>query len=232
MKTAVLLVGNVRTWEKCRDNFVEVFGKYNPDIFLATYDTRYGYHPAVRNRIGYYDDEIVSRKEIGDMFKGLNLRVVDYERLDQANDRIYYALEKVHKMFGECYSYYAQYRKMKSAIDIMQKHEYEIGERYDRVIRTRCDLMHNDINSDDVDGKIIIDSGNVFPNDCFFMTNRDAAVNIANFMMEEFFNPKYENSAEKPPHQMFMNSIIDNNLEVSVQKIMKCVVRQNQIQYY
>jgi len=71
MKTAVLLVGNVRTWEKCKDNFVEVFGKYNPDIFLATYDTRYGYHPAVRNRIGYYDDEILSRKEIADMFKGL-----------------------------------------------------------------------------------------------------------------------------------------------------------------
>jgi hypothetical protein len=92
--------------------------------------------------------------------------------------------------------------------------------------------MHNGINFDDVDGKIIIDSGNVFPNDCFFMTNRDAAVKIAEFMMEEFFNPKYEDSAERPPHQMFLNAIKHNNLDVDVQKIMNCVVRQNQIQYY
>jgi hypothetical protein len=232
MKTAVLLVGNIRTWEKCKDNFIETIGKYDPDIFLSTYDVRYGYHPAVRNRIGYYDDEVLSRKEIADMFTGLKLRVVDYERLADANDRIYYALEKVHKMFGECYSYYAQYRKMKAAVDIMQKHEYEIGERYGRVIRTRCDLMHNGINFDDVENKILIDSSNVFPNDCFFMTNRNAAVKIAEFMMEEFFDPKYEDSAERPPHQMFLNAIKHNNLDVDVQKVMQCVVRQNQIQYY
>ena len=123
-------------------------------------------------------------------------------------------------------------RKMKAAVDIMQKHEYEIGERYGRVIRTRCDLMHNGINFDDVENKILIDSSNVFPNDCFFMTNRNAAVKIAEFMMEEFFDPKYEDSAERPPHQMFLNAIKHNNLDVDVQKVMQCVVRQNQIQYY
>jgi hypothetical protein len=61
-------------------------------------------------------------------------------------------LKKFIKCLAYCYSYYAQYRKMNSAVNMMQKHEFEILLKTFRVIRTRCDLLHNEIDSDDIEG--------------------------------------------------------------------------------
>jgi hypothetical protein len=49
MKTAIILVGNVRTWEECKENFITTFGG-DVDIFVSTYNKQYAYHPCVHRQ--------------------------------------------------------------------------------------------------------------------------------------------------------------------------------------
>ena len=39
MKIAIILVGHIRSWEKCKQSFIDLFNKYDPDIYIYTYNT-------------------------------------------------------------------------------------------------------------------------------------------------------------------------------------------------
>ena len=61
MKTAVLLIGNIRDWESCKPSFKQALGDH--DIFVSTYDVRYNYHPINKPAMGDLENEIISPEE-------------------------------------------------------------------------------------------------------------------------------------------------------------------------
>jgi hypothetical protein len=64
----------------------------------------------------------------------------------------------------------------------------DLTEGYDVVIKTRCDLIYNSIDLSNVNDCVIIDKGNVFPNDCVIATTRDNFVKIVDKAIKELYD--------------------------------------------
>lgn len=223
MKTAILLVGNIRTWSYCKDNFIQTFGHLNPDIFVSTYNLQYNHHPYIQNLIGDNEDVLLTNEEIVNIFSDVNIKNISID------SNLNYTLpETVNSLFSGLETTFHQYVNFFKSVQIMEKFD-----KYDLVIKTRCDLLYNPINFDNALNSIIIDSGNVYPNDCILISNKDNIVNISKFIMQEFFNPLYNTSHITPPHGLLNNAINHLNIPVQQQKIMNCVVRKgNKLQQY
>lgn len=223
MKTAILLIGNVRTWQICKDNFREIFSGLKPDIFVSTYNLQYNHHPVIKSRIGDHTDFVLEDKHIKKMFNGFNVKEIDVEDGEKPFD-----MSNVDENFKNLETCFGQYKRLKRAMEMVSS----TSEKYDCVIKTRCDLIHNNIEFVDLSKTIIIDSGNVFPNDCVFATNQESMNRMSEFMMNEFYNPKYEDSHLNPPHGLLHNAIKEEKLEINTQKIMNCVIRKDGRKYF
>ena len=224
-----MLVGNVRTFDECKESFKKTFGDI--DIFISTYDLRYQYHPVVKNNIGDKQDEILSYEYMNNLFEGLNVKSILIEKdsavtrfVNEENNRLHPLLQNIH-------SSYAQYRKLKTCIDLVVDNENKMGFKYDYLIRTRFDLMYNKFDYEIGEKEFIHNAGDTpdseFLNDYFFWTNRDDMINISNFIMNEFYNPIYNNSNEGPPHGLLRNAIKHNNLKRTPKNIVSYLLRKN-----
>lgn len=227
MKTAIILTGNIRTWAHTKENFKQTFSNLNADIFISTYNLQFGYHPWIKNYIGDFSDNILSDAEIFELFSDINVKQINISDINYINK----IPNTVHDTFKNLDNCFWQYIKLLEGINLMKS--VEIGFKYDRIIKTRFDLIYNSIEFKPLNNTIIIDSGNVFPNDCIFMTNRNSFVDICNFMVDEMYNPQYKNSHLNPPHGLLHNAIKHVGLTIDKQKIMNAVIRKNgTLQYY
>ena len=230
MKTAIILVGGIRTWDYCKSSFLNTFEKYQPDIFISTYDKQYGHHPFVQNTIGDFDDYFLSRNQVVDMFDGLNVKSVVFDDYDKfiANPVSNFFHENFKSLDSNCYF---QYLKFQLGLQSMLNHEMKF--EYDVVVKTRCDLIYEPIDLNVDDNSVLVDSGNVFPNDCILISKKTTMIKISDFIMNEFFNPVYPNSHLIPPHNLLHNAMLSHGLNIQVRKMMRCVVRKgNKEQYY
>ena len=72
MRIGVLLVGNIRTIDACASSLKTFLSANSADVFVGTYDLRYGYHPCVSQSTGFISDEILSREQISELLKPLS----------------------------------------------------------------------------------------------------------------------------------------------------------------
>lgn len=232
MKIAVVVIGNIRTWEKCKQNFKEIFEPLNPDYFFSTYDIKYNYHPYIKGLTSYNEDTILSDKEINDNFSDFDNKIVQIDYWENVQKIINEENKKFHESMKGIDSCYSQYRKLKKSLELVEKKELENNFNYDYIIKTRYDIIHNKFNLVTDNTEILIDSGNIFPNDCFFMVNRNDAFLMSNYMYDEFYNPIRTNSNVNPPHGLLHNSIKQQNLSIRKERIMDYVIRATMIQRY
>ena len=226
MRIAILLVGHVRTWDITKESFKKTFEPLNADIFLSTYDLRYGHHPHIQGRIGDFGDDLLTQDEITSMFSDVNLKGFTYEKSISVDELIEAEMVKVTPKMRHRSSL-AQYRKLHQAIDLMNQFETKIEQPYDYVLKTRCDMVYKEKIPLDTDpNTVTVDSGNIFPNDCFLFSSRNSMVNISNFIMNEFYNPRYSDSGENPPHQMLLNAIKESGLTITTVGVMNHVIRR------
>lgn len=226
MKTAIILVGNIRTWEECKYSFIETFAHLNPDIFVSTYNLQYDHHPHIKGKIQDFDDCLLTNDHIVSMFNGFNVKGFCIEK----DVNISEDLKRMNSNMSDLEICYRQYRKFNIGIQMMKHFEKEGN--YDCVIKTRCDLIYEKFDLNDLHNNIIIDSGNVFPNDCIFISNRDSMVSISNIMLNEFFEFKNKESNQNPPHGLLQGAIRQCGLTVQSQKIMNCVIRKGSKREY
>lgn len=232
MKVAVIIIGNYRTWEKCRDNIKKTFSPLKPDYYMSTYDVQYNYHPYIKGVINYDEDYILDKKYIYENFSSFNPIDVDIEDWTTVKKIIETEKEKIHTSMQNIDSCFSQYRKLKIALEMVKNKEEQKNFKYDFIIKTRFDIIHNPFFLSSVEKEILIDSGNVFPNDCFFVVNRDDAFKMSEFMYNEFYNPVKDDSYKNPPHRLLFNAINNSNLKIRSEKIMNHVVRATMIQNY
>ncbi len=72
---------------------------------------------------------------------------------------------------------------------------------------------------------IIIDSGNKYPNDWFFMVNREDYYYVVDYMYYEFINFTNPTSAEHPPHKLHENAFNSRNLNIKPRHLARSVLR-------
>jgi len=222
MKIAILLMGNIRTWAQCKLSFVNFYKHLNPDVFVTTYDIMYDYHPAVKANLRYFDDKIISESDIVSMFDDMNVKKIDIE-----SDVDYSDYSKAHPKMNHETSF-RQCRKFKRGIELIKEYETENKFLYDYVIKTRCDLLYNNmilqprsecvINND-------VGSVGVYPNDWIFTTNRADMEKMANFMLNEFFDYTNPTSGINPPHQLLHNAITHCNLTIQSLPLVHSLLR-------
>ena len=232
MKTAVLLVGNIRTWELCKQNFIDTFGDI--DVFVSTYDLKYGYHPAIQNKFQDFGDEIMSPNNVVEYFKGINVKSLTIESSQKSDEIINSEIPNLHESMRNFASSYAQYRKFKHCIDSMIEYEDKYGVKYDRVVRTRCDMLHGSQILDPVRGNEILHNppsipGTEFIPDQVIVTNRDNMIEICNFIIKEFYNPVFDDSHLHPPHGILRNAIKYLGLNKIEKDLFKGMLRKNGI---
>jgi len=230
MKTAILLTGNVRTWDQTKQSFIDTFGPMDPAVFLATYNKRYNYHPYIQGKFGFTDDDHVETQEILDLFSGVNLRGLYVDE----NSSNYTVPDDVHHKFKDLESTYYQYIKLAQAVEMMKNQEEASG-RYDVVIRTRCDLVYTGIDISSLtenEKSIIVDSGNMFPNDVLIASSRDNMVRLTEFIVNEFYNPVDPDSHLTPPHGLVHAGMKHLGLDIKSQKIIDHVLRRNDQKHY
>lgn len=234
MKTAIILTGNLRTWELCKESFLKTFDE-NIDIFICVSNVKYDYHPYIQENFTGSDDSLLSEADIIESFQGLNLKKVIIQNKEEEVSFISEEKKKfkmdisslnIFSMFGSAY-------KMKKALSSLEDYENENDFKYDRIIKTRFDLIYNQVDLNHSNDSILLDSGNAFPNDVFLMSNRNSIVNIINFMYDEFYISKYNTSHLQAPHGLLLNAINDKNLNIETQPIINCVIRKDYgAQYY
>ena len=230
MKVAILLTGNLRTWDQCKQQFIDTFG--NTDVFLSTYNMRYGYHPVLRGRFNDYTDEIISNDYILDQFKDVNLKsyiIEDYLEVERFIDE---ELKIVHPSMNTHPASFGQYRKLKQCVDLLIMEECKVNEKYDLIIRTRCDMIYDKDIHFKIEGNQILHNtpsipGTEFIPDQVLVSSRDNMINVSNFIFNEFYNPVYDDSLHHPPHGILRNAIRYLNLSKVEKDIFKGMLRKN-----
>ena len=229
-----MIVGNYRTWDLTKPSFIETFGGI--DTFISSYDLRYSYHP---NGWGVTDtnDEILSEQAWNEALLGVNVKLAHIEKFSNTDNVIKTELSKVKLSIPEnVYQSYGQYRNFKIATDMVQHYEKENNFKYDILIRTRFDLVYNDAPIDYYieDNEVVYHHGTSPPNeflgDQFFFTKRDNMINISEFIINEFYNPIYEDSHLHPPHGILRNALKHNNLTKVNHDAIKHLKRKNGIE--
>ena len=232
MKVAILLVGNIRTWHKCKFNFLDTFKDLDYDVYLSTYDMQYGYHPAVKSSLNINDDFLLKNEEILSLFNDINLKKINIENIDSITVHINEENNKFHDSMRNIHSCYGQYRKLKDCLDMMKHYEKQHNFKYDFVIKTRCDTPYNKFNFNFQKNEVVITSRNCYPNDWIFIIDRDNMIKLSDFIINEFYRPVYTNSNDTPPHGLLLNGFNHLKLKIVQKDINTHVVRANVDQYY
>jgi hypothetical protein len=233
MKIAVILVGHIRTWEKTKDSFIKAFGKFNPDVFVTTYDKKYGFAPYIRDLTKYYEEEDISEEQLRSMFDGINLINMTVDKMTDMDAHIEQIKSDIKIEYENIASFYPQFLKLKREFDVLAAYEEKNNFKYDVIIKTRTDLAYKEFNAELSPNNIIVDRGNVFPNDVIFMSMRDNMEKVINFLPNEFMNPIYpEESGRWPPHSILFASCKNAGLRIDTAEIVDYVARMNLNQKY
>lgn len=232
MRTAILIIGHIRTWEDCVNNFNESFGHLNPDIFVSTYDLRYNYHPAQMSWMGGSGDSYISYDDVKSLFKNINLVEVDFENIQDVLNEYQEIRPTLNSNFQNEMTTYLQYRKIKRAVDILKKVEETNSYKYDIIIKIRADIHHNKFEYEVDENSVIISDGNVFPNDVIFAMNRNKFIEASDFFISEFYNPIYADSHLKAPHTLLLKAFHHIGVEIIQKNLMRYVLRKTGKHYY
>jgi len=232
MRTAILIIGHVRTWSECRDNFIDAFRHLNPDVFVSTYDLKFNYHPAQQGWMAGQSDSYMSDGEIISLFSGINLIGLDVEDIRKVVNEYEFIKSDLNPNFQTEMNTYLQYKKIKRAIEMLKMVEEQNGYKYDTIIKIRSDIHHNKFEYQIDDKHVIISDGNVFPNDVIFAMSRDNFIKVSDFFVSEFYNPIYSDSHLKAPHNLLLRGFEYIGVDVLEKNLMKYVVRKTGKQYY
>lgn len=218
MKIAVLITGNIRTWDQ--SNLLD-FIDLEVDYFISTTNKKYNYHPFISNKMGYNDinNELITNDEIKESFKELNYKSLLINDDDTINDINF--VENMRNI-DSCYH---QFNRIKKSLSYLEKYEKENNFKYDIIVKTRTDLKYFNKLSNfiDTNNNIYTSTGNGDPNDTILITKRDNIFKIIDFMLNEFLYQRDKFSHINPPHGLLLSAINNNGFSYQQVRIAEII---------
>lgn len=231
MNIAIFLVGNIRTWDRCKESFISSFTNLNSDIFISTYTTQYAYHPYIQQTTNFYDEISLSYDQVGYKFHGMNIRSIVIDDIDEYVNKV---KTKISKRYSEGLPHhtFSQYFKINDCVNELLKIECETKTTYDIIIKTRFDIKYNEKCISQAltnlgESVLYIDSGNVFPSDWILISNRKNFLSLNNSIISEITDMKTETSTKDVPHGMLANAIRASNLTCRTEKFVSTIERRS-----
>ena len=156
MKAALLVTGNIRTYELCAESFERLCLRHDPDIFICMSNREFDLHPYVKQSLQFYNDSMLRAEQIKAKFRPefasriKSLTVIDKNDEDAIITRDYLHLFDSKKDWNGI-DIFKQFYKFNLAIEQIERYESQGKFKYDYVIKTRFDL---DINIDTLPGAL------------------------------------------------------------------------------
>ena len=255
MKIAICLSGFLRTWEYTKKSFIEQLlqDKDNEyDLFIHTYYQNLYEFTAGKK------DVLLTKKEIEDLFNGLNIRVLTIEDRNEILPSILkesekyshvsnYNLQQLESSDKDSLSIpigtrtYDHLRKLHLCNKSRILYEQENNITYDLVVKTRFDLCY--FNSPDwkacLDGKVYFEYGACFgwPDDTFCITIPYVMDNwYANRITK--FDEMFITGSDLVPgiccHATLKWMLEKGNIEISTNRVVNtnCFRSENSLQFY
>lgn len=163
-KIAVLICGHLRTWDKCRDNFIKSMGDADYDVFVHTYTKVKSYHPYIRDTYKVQNDDLMNSTDEIQTSIGIPCKRIEIE--DESNAMT--EVKEVEKKDLQCYQWsnydpyhdlqvlkgkgisirtYFQYRKIRLCNELRKEYERSANIKYDYVFKIRPDLNFESISA-------------------------------------------------------------------------------------
>lgn len=225
------MTGNIRTFKRTKEGFYRVVKKlvekgYNVDIKFSTYTAQYGYHPYIRDCIGYHEDIILPREIINEIVSSEFIKSI---KISDINEEEIYSQNVLPEKTRNIFQGFLMNRRL---IDCLS-----LNLDYDCCIRTRFDSVYKDeellrtieyvTNLNNESKNFYIDCKNVYPNDCVIICKPNILKMMGDSINSEYFNPSCELSISKPPHGFLHNFILVENLNVVARDLCDVERRQN-----
>jgi hypothetical protein len=144
MPHALLITGNIRTFENCIESFEALCHRLNPDVFLCLSNRELDLHPYIRETYGYSRDRTLSLETIQLKLNSLSnikkLIVVDRDEEDHILEKDFLGRFDPNKSWTGT-DIFKQFYKMNLGLDAIQAYEKEQGITYDYLLKTRFDAM-------------------------------------------------------------------------------------------
>jgi hypothetical protein len=203
MKVAILLCGHVRSWDKCKESFLNAFK--DTDIFVHTYNTVLNYHPYISQTENIINNKsTLSTPEIVELI-GLDIKKIVVED----DNNIFIPSDKI--IYDDVY---CQYRKNFLCNNLRLDYEKENNIQYDLIIKTRFDIVYsvgldyilNFI--DDIKTHNYISSGpSIYPSDQVFICSSENMNILCNSLLD--IKPEDNNfiNTSFGPHEWVLKKI-------------------------
>ena len=142
MKIAVLLVGHLRTWDQCKENFINYIQDENHEVHVYIHT-----HDRIYNSMNIsFNEKLKHNKMSIDMLSGINIRSLIIE---PENTYLNY-YKNINNIFDICYGIYSPALKLKNC-NLIKNLSLE---QYDLVVKTRPDIkLHSKLNYNDLINK-------------------------------------------------------------------------------
>lgn len=179
---ALLLIGNIRTFESCIHSFENICKKFNPDIFICMSNRANDLHPFIQDQYNYYSDVTMTSDQINnkfDTFPFFSSKIKKLIILDKEEENLIISNNYLH-LFNSNKTWigldiFKQFYKLLHGIELIEKYEQLNNIKYDYIIKSRFDVNIdintfpiNKINNDDL---FVPNSSIEEPCDHIFITN-------------------------------------------------------------
>jgi hypothetical protein len=203
MKIAILLCGHVRSWDKCKESFLNSLK--DTDIFIHTYNTVLNYHPYISQTKNIINNKsTLSTPEIVDLI-GLDIKKIVVED----DNSIFIPSDKVIAD-----DIYCQYRKNFLCNNLRLDYEKENNFEYDIVIKTRFDIVYSVGLDyilkviDDIKTYIYISNGpSIYPCDQIFICSSENMNILCNSLLDIKPDDNNFNNIIHGPHEWVLTKI-------------------------
>lgn len=119
---------------------LEIFKKFNPDIFISTWNKIGNW--SWQNAKGYNDeDQYIDYNDIRERYNPVVLDIENYDYYEQAINAYSEKFEQHKVSYVRCNNTLSLHRKIQRAVGLMSEYERFHHFEYDRVILTRPDVV-------------------------------------------------------------------------------------------
>lgn len=148
MKSALIVTGNLRTFENCIDCFEEIIEKFDCDIFICMSNYQYDLHPYISNTHKCFNENVLTLEQVLRTINGCKnfaknikrLELIDkHEENEQFTNDFLPRLNRDKKWIGA--DIFKQYCKIKNCAEMVTKYERDNNIKYNYVIKTRFDCV-------------------------------------------------------------------------------------------
>jgi hypothetical protein len=139
MKIALLISGNLRNWELCKESFNKFMNNIQCDLFIAVYNKKYSLHPYNLIQTPVVESEVTPELINYYFPTAKSVLIVDQKEQMKSLETIKFDPE-IKWPFPGGYDIFSQYTLFQKGLDLIEESKYDI------IIKTRFDnLYHNNL---------------------------------------------------------------------------------------